>query len=315
MTNLEIERWALASVDHVRKKLPIEDSQVELKSEWIEPKKAARRLAGHANAARGEPILWVIGLDETRGVMGATADDLAKWWPAVKAEFDEMAPALTVNLVVPVDGKAVVALLFETDRFPYVVKNPAGGAIQFEIPWRDGTTTRTAKRSDLVRLVAPLQQMPDFEILKGFLRANIVATDTLGWYLELPLYLASKSDQDVIPFHRCKAGFEIPGLFPHTEFERLFLAPAPSPQQQGIVPSLTVTGSTTEVIVKRAGMVKLTCYGKSRMPATREVVKAQAPTVLVMLKLITSHADVPAVITESFTEMTQAQGQWGLWKN
>jgi hypothetical protein len=51
MTRTEIEAWALRVIDSVKAGAPNEDSRVELKREWIEPKKAARRLAAHANAA------------------------------------------------------------------------------------------------------------------------------------------------------------------------------------------------------------------------------------------------------------------------
>lgn len=43
----------------------VEDDLVELKAVWPEAgRKVARQIAGHANAAGGAPILWVIGADE-----------------------------------------------------------------------------------------------------------------------------------------------------------------------------------------------------------------------------------------------------------
>lgn len=53
----EIEAWALAIADRVIARQPVEDDRVELKAAFIEPDKAARRLAGHANAARGSSLL------------------------------------------------------------------------------------------------------------------------------------------------------------------------------------------------------------------------------------------------------------------
>lgn len=64
MRQSDIEYWALSIIDRVKSKQPIEDSRVELKASWPDPKKAARRLAGHANAARGEPILWLVGIND-----------------------------------------------------------------------------------------------------------------------------------------------------------------------------------------------------------------------------------------------------------
>ena len=67
MRNTDIERWALQVIDRVERQQPVEDSRVELKREWpTSPWSTARRIAGHANAARVEPILWIIGVDEER---------------------------------------------------------------------------------------------------------------------------------------------------------------------------------------------------------------------------------------------------------
>nr|MDQ3373215.1 hypothetical protein [Acidobacteriota bacterium] len=84
----DIENWALTIVDSVKAKQPVEDTRVELKAKYPDDvKKAARRIAGHANAARGEHILWLIGVDEGAGTIpGASLTDLASWYSGVKAE-------------------------------------------------------------------------------------------------------------------------------------------------------------------------------------------------------------------------------------
>lgn len=64
MNSRQIESWALRVIDCVKNGQPNEDFLVELKTEWIDTKKAARIIAGHANAARGENILWLIGVNE-----------------------------------------------------------------------------------------------------------------------------------------------------------------------------------------------------------------------------------------------------------
>jgi hypothetical protein len=160
----QIEAWALDVIERVDSGASVEDSRVELKAEWPEPQKAARRIAGHANAARGAEILWLIGVDEDRGVVGAEANEFAAWFPQVEAGFDGLAPAHT-ELHVPTTGQTVVAMLFETERAPFVVKNPAygrtgGGSVELEVPWRDGTRIRSARRSELVRLLSPLAEQP-----------------------------------------------------------------------------------------------------------------------------------------------------------
>ena len=60
MRLVQIENWALDVINSVDAGHPSEDARVELKAEWIEAQKAARQIAGHANAARGDPILWLV---------------------------------------------------------------------------------------------------------------------------------------------------------------------------------------------------------------------------------------------------------------
>lgn len=170
MKNSQIERWALEIIDRVEAHQPIEDSRVELKAKWPDdPAKAARRIAGHANAARGEHILWLIGVDEENGVLGVDYREMTDWFAGVSKQFDGLAPRC-YDLNVPTGkGRTVVALLFETDRAPFVVVNPAfgntkGEGVRFEVPWREGTQVRTATRSDLIRLFS------DTEVLQSLLR-------------------------------------------------------------------------------------------------------------------------------------------------
>lgn len=43
---------------------------MEIEADWIDLVKAARRIAGYANAGGGAPVLGLVGLDEKRGVVG-----------------------------------------------------------------------------------------------------------------------------------------------------------------------------------------------------------------------------------------------------
>jgi hypothetical protein len=221
MKKSELEYKTLEIVGRVQKHQPMEDSAVELKSEWPgDPAKTARRLAAHANSLRGEPILWIIGLDETRGVVGADDQELSVWLGSVSACFDtNVSPSLLLNLVVPVpdSGKAVVALYFETDRVPYVVKNtaygkPDGGAVELEVPWREGNSTRTARRADLLRLLVPILHVPGVEILKAEMECvsrPSESTGSLTWELEAELYLVPRDQQVVyLPHHKCRGSFD-----------------------------------------------------------------------------------------------------------
>ncbi len=219
MRNHDIERWVLDIADRVSSNQPIEDSKVELKREWILPEDAARGMAGHANAARGESILWLIGIDQKQGtVIGANYEELSNWWNKVKSYFDELSPTLT-DLNVPYKGKTIVALLLDTKRAPFVVVNPKfgqvnGHSIAKEVPWREGTSIRSANRSDLIRLLSPIQSKPEIEILDGQV---FVQEYNQGrpeqksiWHFRITIYITLHNDtQVIIPFHKCEASFEI----------------------------------------------------------------------------------------------------------
>jgi len=209
LRNHEIESWALSIIDRVRSGQPIEDQRVELKTCWPDdPKKAARRIAGHANTARGEPILWLIGVDEEgRTVPGIAFIEFASWYSAVKASFDELAPE-PIALQVPVSRATVAALYFETDRAPFVCKNAAGGTVQREVPWREATGVNSATRSQLLRLLSPLQKLPSIDVVAAHLDVDAHKSNEGKQFLrnaiQLVLFLTQPSSQtSVIPSHRC----------------------------------------------------------------------------------------------------------------
>ena len=203
----QLENWTIEILDRVKRKEPIEDSRVELKREWIDYKKAARRIAGHANAARGAEILWIIGVDEKDGVVGAEQYEFALWFSQIKSQFDGLAPSVQ-DLIVPYAGKTVVALLFETNRAPFVVSNPVygqkdGGSVSLEVPWRELTGIRSAKRDDLIRLLVPLLEVPTIEVLDGEFRMERSDFDTNFNNINLNMYVVPNTqDMVVIPFHK-----------------------------------------------------------------------------------------------------------------
>jgi len=268
MKPFKIESWALTVIDAVASGGPNEDSRVELKANWIAPEKAARLIAGHANAAHGSPILWLIGVDEKKGVTGARFEELARWFSIVKNRFNGIYPSLT-NYNLQVRGKTVVALLFETDRAPFVIKNPVygkpnGGPVEFEVPWRENNSTRTATRADLVKILAPLQTVPNLDVLEAELsvhqqrKGNV---DTMYWTLKVQFYAETIcEDRIVIPFHKCRVEFEIPGLIAKTQFENVSLEP---PTQREVFNhpskslSLTINATNDEIIVSGSGRILL----------------------------------------------------------
>jgi hypothetical protein len=75
---------------------------------------------------------------ETQGVTGADLNDLAGWWPQVESQFDGPVPHLQ-SVLIHWKGKTVVALYFEVDQVPWLVKNPAHGVtkgdpVELEVP-------------------------------------------------------------------------------------------------------------------------------------------------------------------------------------
>jgi hypothetical protein len=205
---LELEAWAREVLKRVENMQPIEDSRVEIKDRWIEPAKAARRIAGHANAARGENILWLIGADEKGGrVTGADQQELATWFPQVKAFFDSEVPGLQeIHFEYETKGgetKTVTALYFDASRFPFLVKTPKAGEVQFEVPWREGTQIRSARRCDVLSMLLPLIRMPKLELLGGQIDTTSSAKATR---FNVIIYLVPVGTEPLtFPFHRCKA--------------------------------------------------------------------------------------------------------------
>jgi len=256
MRNEELEAWILRIAEQAKAKKSNEDSRVELKGAWPEPTKAARRLAGQANCARPSSILWIIGIDEKAGlIVGAKHQDLASWWPQTQKEFPELAPELLSDLAVPVDGQVVVGLLFDTSRAPFVVKNPshgqAGHPAQLEVPWSEGTLTRSARRQDLIRLLVPREALPDVEVLQAELSGRQFQHEgrpATEWHLKMILYLAPSDRPVVFPFHRMQAFARFEGQDQRIDLGDLrFVSPWPDsdlPHAQITAADLTLTGAS-----------------------------------------------------------------------
>jgi len=228
----ELEAKVLGIVDRVVQGQPVEDSLIELKSGWIDAQKAARRIAGHANAAHGQPIIWIIGVDEKgKRVVGATKTDLADWYPQVSSCFDEVTPDLLLDLTVHYEELAVVALLLNTSRAPYVVKVPSGQVVNREVPWRQGTRVDSARHQDLIRILSPMQAYPRIEVLSarltvlepGRLR---MPSASLG-NLDVQVLIAPRGGTPLaFPFHMASARIEHPSfanpvLLKNAEFKRI----------------------------------------------------------------------------------------------
>jgi hypothetical protein len=194
---VRIEQEVNKAVERVKKKEHSEDSLVELKATW--PKdhaKSARQIAGLCNAAGGAEVLWIIGLDEDSQIFaGADQAELANWWPSVSTFFEGQAPSM-FDLNVTVDGKTYVALAFETDRPPYVVKVEKEDRL--EVPWREGRATRSAKRSELARLLYKQSTRPNVSIASAQLIAFVDGNKNKALMLRVDLLVEPVGETAII---------------------------------------------------------------------------------------------------------------------
>jgi hypothetical protein len=266
VTMQEIEAWALRVVDAVRRGDRVEDSAVELKSDWPPPEKAARLIAAHANAARGNPILWVIGLHERKGVSARSPIEPADWWAQVSSFFDEVPPKLTDVVVQVGGGESVVAILFGTEQAPYVIaKKPDGGAVVREVPWREGTSIRSARRSDLVRILVPLSAAPRIEFVNAKVEADPEfhqspgAPGTYGpgvsFRITGAVYLSCGQTYAVFPYRHLRVEIESDSGLAWTAYDVSLSATQPTPMgRQSNEPKVqTIHNGVEQLIVEGPG--------------------------------------------------------------
>ncbi|WP_371528682.1 hypothetical protein OG302_24155 [Streptomyces sp. NBC_01283] len=183
MRRQQLELITIRAVEHVLSGRTSEDSLIEFKATWPEVAKV-RQLAGHANGARGEEIIWIIGVDEKAHTLtNPERQDSAQWWAQMSKRFDGLVAPEMTDLVVPIgDSGAVTSLLFQTDRSPYVITVPSGGAVEREVPIRDGTRTRSATRHELLRLLVPAATLPDLSVLDARLTiSEVLAKEKKRW--------------------------------------------------------------------------------------------------------------------------------------
>ncbi|MDX6307192.1 MAG: hypothetical protein QOI06_238 [Nocardioidaceae bacterium] len=181
MRTQQLEAWVLDIVEHVVSGRRYEDDRVELKAAWpTDFRKTARQIAGQANRAGGETILWIIGIDEdAHRLTNPEPAELANWWPTVGKCFCELAPEMdTIN--VATKGHVLVALQFDTNRAPYMISWP-GGRPDLEIPWREGNRTRSARRSEILQSLVAEVGVPSLELIHG-----AAAIDRMGHPSEDP---------------------------------------------------------------------------------------------------------------------------------
>ena len=310
MSPEQLEAWVLSIVDRVRARQPIEDDRVELKADWPDSAKAARRVAGHANASRGTAVLWIIGLDEQRGVVPFAPTDPATWVQQLQPHFDGLGPSVE-TLSVPTGTGCVYALLFDTARRPFVVKNsahgsPGAGPVSLEVPWREGTSVRSARREDLIRLLVPALQLPMFEVLDANASAAPAAgsrdsSATLIWSVFVELYVTPRTrDIVVLPVHRVSLELVNPGR-EALRLEDITLMPPHSVTSSGVRwDSQTIIGTSSEVVIGGPG--RLFIRGSFFEPEFS--LSARPPDAEVRLRLMAAGDDHPMEIVAHLLPIT-----------
>ncbi|MGW5920724.1 hypothetical protein ACWFPY_17195 [Nocardia fluminea] len=211
MNRIHLEAKVLSLVGQVLAGAMIEDDTFELKARWPDPKKAARRIAGMANAAAGAQIHWLIGIDEdAHAVRPLDENEVSNWWAQVQARFaDSVTPSIQVLTVVTESGP-VVCLSFETDRAPYLVKPDGQSAIASEVPWRSATAVRTATRAELISLLLPHSRVPTLEVIDSGVSFSPVARDGCeGFELGVvqTIFIDHPYENVVLPRHKWSLNF------------------------------------------------------------------------------------------------------------
>jgi hypothetical protein len=253
MTISEIVELARAAVRRAKGRLQSEGSAVEFKREWPDDdRKAARQIGALANASRGHPAIWVIGVDEEAGqLFDVDRAELANWWPAVSKHFDSIAPEMVCDVPFDVDGKTLVALGFDTSDAPFVVKCQNSGAVEREVPWREGTKTKSATRAQLLSLLAPQVVLPKLDVLEGTLfrgpDRGVANQHVLA--ARLVIYVAS-SEKLHAPHHRRTVTARFPdSAYPEVHLDWFGpLRRGDSSQVQDDDTQLTIAGSGTFIL-------------------------------------------------------------------
>ena len=205
MTRGQLLARCLPILEAAEEGSPVEDSFVELKSALPQDAKAARAIAGSANAAAGEPVIWLVGVDEKRHeVIGASKDELSTWYPRLEHHFDGPPPRLSIVENIPIRNRVVVAMVFETSEAPYVLQR---GSDSRDIPWREGNRTVSAHRADLLRILAPAFTIPvpRVDVVSARFRVERDRGNRVSrTILFVDLYVKPASDGTVVfPRHDC----------------------------------------------------------------------------------------------------------------
>lgn len=192
------DAWAFEVLGHISGREAFETSHIELKSQVVPPKDFASQLAGLANAARWHPVLVLFGVDR-RTFPGIQPFEVGDWYASLRASFEYgHAPDLAYSNFLLFGSKTIGVFLFDSDNPPYVIGGGKKGGAR-EVPWRYGSATGPAGRSELLQLLSQKIEDPEIEVLKLELQNSNQRNMRLR--AEIFLYPAQRSEV-VIPYHR-----------------------------------------------------------------------------------------------------------------
>lgn len=300
LSRAHFEARVLAIIDSVLAGHSVEDDDsVELKGVWVDaPALTARTLAAHANRARGAPILWIIGLDDKHHkITGSDIGEFSNWYAKLTSWFNGPMPYPALHFNAHSNGRMVAAIVFDTGAAPFVVKHPlfgnTKGAPEFEVPWRIGTATHSARREDLLRLLAPLVELPECELIECGLAQQPGGTTSV-LLLSADIYVASSSmTKFVIPRHKCSCRFRVDGQ-PHWVPMMVDFVGQPA--------SPTLQFGETTIVVDGAAMIRINggiamstgAFRKSKLEVAIDIgIATTSKTVAVRTNLVPQRGSVP----------------------
>lgn len=299
----EIEAQVRAIIQGARAGAQSEDAFVELKQEIPPADRAtARKLAAHANAARGEPVLWVVGTDERGAITGAPHTEMSSWWPQVQKHFVESSPRLLDVIVRLEDEPPLQALVFETSLGPFAVKTGKPEP-QTDFPWRDGTRTRSATPSEVRSYFHPA--LPEVALPRATVTAQRIK-DRLIWTLHADVYIeADPSTTLVIPEASCWGELHSPELRMRGELQA-FRFTQPFHVQDSLVTVLS-----NQAVFKGPAMANLIGSFESRLPlGTRE---QPSKELFLELRIRPARYSATLDLKETLNWRKPTDDTWGLW--
>ena len=184
-------------------------------------------------------MLWIVGLDEDGHCVSPLTDtEHSNWWGQIRRCFAELAPELDTLTVPTASGDKVVALVFTTDRSPYVVTTPNAGPVHREIPWRESNSTDSATRAQLLHLLVENAAVPAIEFIAPIVKAYVdPGYPRLSFTSEV---FISVADPVMLPRHLWSIQIQ------STEWE--------ADGRSAITPDLLVRGEGAQVVVDAAGI-------------------------------------------------------------